>query len=190
MNRPLSRFGFTIIELVIVVSIISLLATILVMNFNESRMSARDDARKASLSQLQVALELYKAQHGRYPAMGCGGTNTVVRWIGPGPHSVSWANNNHCAEYIVGLAPEFIPELPTDPKYEYEDNRGFLYRTDAQRTAYKLIVFDTVESQSINDFSDDFARCPRPSPSVFQGCHSMVFPSDTYAIYSAGAEDW
>ena len=54
--------GFTVIELLVVIAIIGILMAILLATFNDARMSARDDARQAQLKELQLALELYKAQ--------------------------------------------------------------------------------------------------------------------------------
>ena len=55
--------GFTLIELLVVIAIIAILAAVLLSSFDEARKSARDDARKAELKELQLALELYKAQN-------------------------------------------------------------------------------------------------------------------------------
>lgn len=59
--------GFTLVELLIVVAIIGILATILMTNFVGVRQRARDAQRKADLRQMQAALELYRADTGGYP---------------------------------------------------------------------------------------------------------------------------
>src|SRR3989338_8407272 len=64
--------GFTLIEILIVVSIIAILITFLVPNFVGIRTRARDTRRKSDLSQIQKALELYKSDQNppAYPATG------------------------------------------------------------------------------------------------------------------------
>src|SRR5579885_2349137 len=60
--------GFTLIELLIVIAIIGILSTLLTTNFIGVRQRARDGKRKADLSQIQAALEQYRADQGAYPA--------------------------------------------------------------------------------------------------------------------------
>lgn len=53
--------GFTFIELLVVVTIISVLTTIGVVNFQKSNQKARDAKRQADLEQLRTALEIARA---------------------------------------------------------------------------------------------------------------------------------
>lgn len=52
--------GFTLIEILIVIAIISGFVVILFPNFMEFRIKSRDARRKSDLKQIQKALELYK----------------------------------------------------------------------------------------------------------------------------------
>lgn len=61
------KSGFTLIELLVVIAIISVLATLLMANFVGIRQRGRDAQRKSDLRQIQVALELYRADNGNYP---------------------------------------------------------------------------------------------------------------------------
>jgi general secretion pathway protein G len=58
--------GFTLIELLVVIAIIGILATLLMSNFIGIRQRARDSKRKSDLSQIQAALEQYRADQGTY----------------------------------------------------------------------------------------------------------------------------
>jgi prepilin-type N-terminal cleavage/methylation domain-containing protein len=176
-------FGFTLIEILVVISIISVLAGVIYANFNSARAAARDKVRQTSLEELQLAIGLYKAQYGVYPEQGCGGTTV---WTGPGTHSGNGANAVDCPEYIVGLVPDFISELPTDPTSEMEHNKGFLYQTNAARDMYKVLVYHTVESDTVLSYDHPFARCPEPAAGAW--CNTNP-PLTTYSIYSLGAED-
>lgn len=196
------NLGFTILEILLAISIIAILAGVLLLNLNEAGMSSRDKARRAGLEELQLAIELYKSQYGYYPAEGCGSDDPIAVnetpddvdwdgdsvWTGNGPHSNVWANTTACEEYIVGLVPDFIHELPSDPKDELTDNMGYLYRTDSDGSAYKAMVYGSVEMDVISDFEDDFSRCPWDTGS--SPCTTGTLESDVYAVYSEGAEDW
>lgn len=62
--------GFTLIELLIVVIIIGILATLIFANFGDIRKKSRDSQRKSDLKQIQIALELYRADQRSYPTVG------------------------------------------------------------------------------------------------------------------------
>lgn len=54
------RSSFTLIEILIVIAVLAGLVSLLVPNFMEIRLKARDAKRKSDLSAIQKALELYK----------------------------------------------------------------------------------------------------------------------------------
>ena len=60
--------GFTLIELMVAISIIAILTSIIYVNFGDARAIARDDVRKSDLSQIQLAVELYRSENGQFPA--------------------------------------------------------------------------------------------------------------------------
>ncbi len=179
MFSQLRKKGFTLIELMVVVAIIALLAAALFVNFNDARMLSRDKARMTSLKELQLSLELYKAQYGNYPAAGC--TVGTSNFAGPGTATASGFSS--CTLYIAGLVPDFISVLPVDQKFENDANRGFYYRSNG--TSYKLMIYNTVETSFVTAYGDEFARCPGAG-----GACGATVSSSTYAVYSAGAEDW
>lgn len=74
-SNPRQR-GFTLVELLIVVIILSILAAIVVPQFASSTTDAKNAALDANLSALRSATELYYQQHGHYPsaAVSAGGT--------------------------------------------------------------------------------------------------------------------
>jgi len=59
--------GFTLIEILIVVAIIGILASIILVGLSSFRSQGRDARRIADLHQVQNALELYFTKNGTYP---------------------------------------------------------------------------------------------------------------------------
>ena len=59
--------GFTIIEMLIVVTILAMLAGILIPVLGDAAKSARDSRRATDLKSVQSALEAYKRANGVYP---------------------------------------------------------------------------------------------------------------------------
>jgi prepilin-type N-terminal cleavage/methylation domain-containing protein len=59
--------GFSLIELLVVISIIGILAAMSIFGLNGARQSSRDARRKADLEQVRSGLEIYKADCNIYP---------------------------------------------------------------------------------------------------------------------------
>ncbi len=178
------RRAFSLAEIMVVIAIIGIMSSIAVVHFSNARAVARDDIRKSTLKSLQLAIELYKTQNGLYPAAGC--PAETGGWRGRGPHDpIISANTNDCPEYIVGLVPDFISELPSDPTREMDMSIGYLYRTTPDRSGYKLTSRGAVEKQFITSYADEFARCPRDMGSPHCG---PVVQKVVYAVYSKNGE--
>jgi len=65
---PVGRQGFTLVELLVTLSIMAMIMGASLVAFNSSRAVARDGRRKADLEAVRSALELYRSDVGAYPA--------------------------------------------------------------------------------------------------------------------------
>ena len=63
------RNGFTIVELIVVISIIAILAAVSIVMYSRVQGDARDTERASKVSIIAGALEKYYSQNGEYP--GC-----------------------------------------------------------------------------------------------------------------------
>ena len=66
-SLPRGRGGFTLIEILVTISIIALLTMIGVTNFRVAHQKARDGRRQGDLEQIKAALELYRTDEAEYP---------------------------------------------------------------------------------------------------------------------------
>jgi prepilin-type N-terminal cleavage/methylation domain-containing protein len=180
------RQGFTLVELLVVLAIIALLSTVLFAGFDQAREQTRDKSRLASLKELQLAIEQYRAQYGTYPATGCGAA--AGEFAGPGGPNTAGSfeecTPTESLTYVTGVVPDFITVLPRDSQFELDSNRGFYYRSDG--VSYKLMLRDVVETLTVDSFDHEYARCP----SAGGGCPDLASIATTYAVYSLGAESW
>lgn len=153
--------GFTLVEVLVVASIIAILTAAVVANFGDGSAQSRDAERKSDLRNVESALELYRLRNGRYPeacngpADGSSGHNWSGDWSGQLGTDYECANGT--GQYIVGLAPEFISTLPTDPKAVSGDE-GYVYAVSEDGLTYKFMALNTVETESVAR-TNSFSRC-------------------------------
>lgn len=89
--------GFTLIELIIIVFIIGLLATIVGISISGAKSKGRDIKRISDINQLQIALDNYKKVEGRYPeSLSPGesliGSSTNIIFMSKIPENFSYYN--------------------------------------------------------------------------------------------------
>lgn len=65
-----NKYGFTLLELMIIIVILGVLAALISGNFITSLKKGRDARRKADLQQIQKALEMYYEDNKKYPDVG------------------------------------------------------------------------------------------------------------------------
>lgn len=70
--RPRNREGFSLVELMVVIVIIGLLATVVVINVMPSRDRAMVEKARADIAVLETALETYRLDNLTYPTGGQG----------------------------------------------------------------------------------------------------------------------
>ena len=67
-NRKLRRAGFTLVELLLVITILGILGTVVVVNFGDVGGRARAETTRQSIAAIDQACEMYRMQVGRgYP---------------------------------------------------------------------------------------------------------------------------
>ena len=101
-KRRRRQSGFTLVELMVVIVIIGLLATIVALNVLPSGDTARIQKAKADIAQIEGGLELFKLQNINYPTTTQGLQALVTRPDGlPDP-----------SRYQTGC---YLKHLPKDP---------------------------------------------------------------------------
>ncbi len=111
----LKKKGFTVIEMMMVIAVLSLLSSIVLISLRKAEDKAIEAVAKANVHHMKKALEMFYITNGYYPYPDSGEETSEGGW----------------SEVLTfKLTPEHIPKLPTDPKnriiYTYESN-GFDY---------------------------------------------------------------
>lgn len=78
------QFGFTIVELLIVVIVIAIIAAVSIVAFSGIQQRARDSSIDAIANQIQKSLHLWYSETGVLPAAGWGSTGAATNNACPG----------------------------------------------------------------------------------------------------------
>lgn len=140
-SMPHKQSAFTLIELLVVIAIIGTLASTILASLNSTRPIARETRNLAAMKQVQVALELYFDDFGRYP-------DTSGVWL---------LSCSDPVNYVPGLAPTYISVLPG---HAYNCTTVPLtgsiatieYRSDG--LAYKLSMHNETQNPRFSVFFD------------------------------------
>ena len=141
--------GFTLVELLVVMSIIGVLAALAVGSFRTAQMRGRDATRKSDLKQISNALELFYADYGRYPAAS-GGRISACSYnptLGTGS-TCDWGTD----EFTDGKT-VYFKLLPADPTESYT----YTYEIVAGSNNQKYKLFARLENTEDQDCLD--ANC-------------------------------
>jgi len=73
-----AKRGFTLVEILVVIAIIGILASIVLASLSTARAKGRDAKRVSDLKEVQLALELYYDSNGSYPLTIYGSPSPLV----------------------------------------------------------------------------------------------------------------
>jgi prepilin-type N-terminal cleavage/methylation domain-containing protein len=114
-QKKQSQKGFTLIELLVVISIIGILSSFAVVSLNSARNKARDALRKADMTQIRTALNLYYSENNdRYPA--CGNWDSGAADFGASVDAGSNCYNTILTTALSSGAKPYLNPMPKDPK--------------------------------------------------------------------------
>lgn len=159
----MQRRGFTVVEIIITVTVMGILLLLAVVNVNNSQVRARDDERAGDVEVIALAMESFytirpnsTAQLGRYPSteevatQGSIRTNlpdvTLESFIAPGSESVAdtFIPATNADETVGGVTPQ-----PTTSQYVYQplDATGDLCTTSST-VCRKFNIFYRLEDDA------------------------------------------
>ncbi|MFA6533000.1 MAG: type II secretion system protein [Patescibacteria group bacterium] len=106
--------GYTLIEILIVATIIVLLTAVAVVSYSNFLKQSRDSKRKTDLEQIRAALEMYRSDKDSYFDYALG----------------------NCSSYtaLTSGSPKYIQSMPSDPK----SSSGFYYSCEVSASDYTV----------------------------------------------------
>ncbi len=131
--RPHNQ-GFSLIELLVVLAILSLLFTTVFSLLNSSQERARDAKRIADMKRIQLAVERYYDDYGHYPD-----TNGQIACFDCGSFYNTPIVNPAATDIRAALLP-YLKTPPTDPlPWSSRGEAGYLYW--GRRSSFQITSF-------------------------------------------------
>jgi prepilin-type N-terminal cleavage/methylation domain-containing protein len=123
MNKQ--KQAFTLVELIVVITILAILGTIAFISLQWYSSQARDSTRISDLASIKSSLELFQVEAGKYP-QSTNGINVTYSW------STVWSQWTFWETVYANV--EKLDKIPTDP---LTDNQ-YTYSVTTIKTEYQL----------------------------------------------------
>jgi prepilin-type N-terminal cleavage/methylation domain-containing protein len=107
-ERNMKRRAFTIIELLVVITVMAVLSTIALFGFNKVQAAARDTARQQIMKGFQAALQRYYGENQAYPY----GTSSTCQYSNP----VNIQDLVYGGSSFNLVSKGYLESIPLDPK--------------------------------------------------------------------------
>lgn len=151
--------GYTVVELLVVIVVIAVLATLSIVAFDGAQARAQFSVSKSNMESIKKLIEMYYIDNGRYPSSwACvdanDETNYMNTWCG-------W-DQGQGDSFIPGLVPKYASKLPTLDRsrpqadsylYQSRDSDGVWQSTESyQLIRFKADGLSSAENSSSNPY--------------------------------------
>lgn len=167
-----SRRGFTLVELLVTITIIGILSSIGLSTFTSAQKKSRDARRKNDLVTIAKALEVYYNDHGRYPndetgqIKGCTVVDPAEETACEWSLSFQHADTDPDTVYLISL--------PADPS----TGQDYYYEAAADQKSYQLY-------SRLENTADPAVPEADGTPQVYSGTACADDTACNYGISSA-----
>ena len=166
MKKKKAR-GFSIIELIVVLAIISILAGIVTTNVVQYEQKARAAWGLATVNGIETALQEYKVKYGLYPYQSNGSGVEDASY----PNGIdAYGCGGHYPSFIGALGPKLTPDGFIPSISDYSDNNGENCYTGSLSVPffeYQTNSYDMAGSLGLSDIT----------------CGGVPMTGDSYALF-------
>ena len=129
--------AFTLIELIVVIAIIGILASVIYPSFSNYQKKSRDGKIKVDIKNVSDALKRYFIDNGAYPI------NSTFNTC---PSDISSINE------LKKITPTYLSSLPKNPYSDKQNTECYKYSSDG--TKYTLVFGDEYLSSDLTSFPE------------------------------------
>lgn len=164
--------GFTLVELLVVISIIVILMGIVIASVSGSKKNTNYLKRTAELGQMNLVLQRYNVAVGKYPTTS-GGWRTSGTCTG--------LSATAGAAYIPNVVATYTPSLPVDIKKATNCTTGPMYAYRSDGRDYKLIIYNNQEDKDI---------VLKKNPQLVDPARGSTTTRPSFGYWTSGASAW
>lgn len=148
--------GFTLVELLVVMSILGVLATLIAGGFRSAQMRGRDAQRKSDLKQVAEALELFLSDYTSYPA----DSNGLIQACPYNPVTSSGSNCSWGSSEFTDSKTAYFKTMPEDPT----SSQNYYYRVVPGSSSQKFQIYARLENTEDQDCLGGDCKSPPALP--------------------------
>jgi len=130
--------GFTIVELLIVIVIIGILATLVIVTFTGIQKKARDSQRQTDINAVDSHVEAFYAQYGYYPTLA------------------DLQSSSFLSTYLKGLDPEALVDPKAGAIAATTSSTAYGYTATGASGCVNTTVSDPTGASTTNNGCDSF----------------------------------
>tara|TARA_A100001015_G_C14909031_1_gene679621 strand:- start:393 stop:923 length:531 start_codon:yes stop_codon:yes gene_type:complete len=141
--------GFTLVEMLVAVAILSILLAVVPASMSDARKNARDNMRVSTLEQLSLMMRLYVEEYG--PDINCAAGIQIKE--GGVPVGAGVIGNGTCTDgaQILDFLRKQMGELPEDPLGDNDDHFYYYDDHNCSSSGQSMMVFASeMESMQSN----------------------------------------
>ena len=173
VNKNKSESGFTLVEMLVVISILGILLAVVGVNYGGVQASARDSVRVSDLNQIKLAFEMYRQENGSYPSSSVFLTSWATLCTDLdfcSQQTINRTANQVLIDAGLVLADPLHGINDDDFRYRYRRNGNCL--ADSYEVTYLLALMETNNHTNFSEIKD---RCPELTIGTFGGDESQYY---------------
>ncbi len=149
LRGTMVRHAFTVVELLITITIMGILLTLVIVNVNSSQVSARDAERKSDIEAIAIALETYRDTDND----GGDGSFVMSGQTYPG---TSYISNDTTFKQIL---PDLDPKLVRAPGVTVDEPKSLKVATNPTQTTGGVLPSPTPSTYVYQPLTSTNALC-------------------------------
>lgn len=164
-----NKKGFTLVELLVVITILAILMTIGIAVYSGVQKNARDLRRKTDLRSIKIALDLYYQSNGKYP--------TVASRVFSGAAPSEWITGLNTAYMTQGVPVDPFGQTSGDPTAAAG---AYRYAYDSQACGAPTVIYPAEQSYVLAAQLENKNDGDGIGKKGTKDCNGILFTAGTY----------